>query len=249
MAQDTVSAVVLAAGRGVRLGAERNKVFLEVAARPLLWYALSALGAEPAIGDVVVVVRAGEEEAAQGVLTSIPREVRIVCGGERRQDSALAGVEAARGRIVLVQDGARPFPSRDLILRVIDGVRRHGACVPVVPTVGTLRYADGEGFLQEGSVDRRGLLEMQTPQGFERNVLLRSLRAAERELTDDAEALLSLGRKVFTVCGEATNLKVTNKDDLLLAEAIARALLGRAGGLPSAERERPSRRGLAPGEE
>jgi 2-C-methyl-D-erythritol 4-phosphate cytidylyltransferase len=90
---------------------------------------------------------------------------------------------------------------------------------------------------------------MQTPQGFERNVLLRSLRAAERELTDDAEALLSLGRKVFTVRGEAANLKVTTNDDLVLAEAIARALLGRAGGLPSAERERPSRRGLAPGEE
>ncbi len=221
-----VTAVLLAAGKGTRLGAGRNKVYLEVAGRPLLAHALAAF-TNDLVDRLVLVVAAGEEDAAKGVLASLSREVRLVRGGARRQDSALAGVEAAEEGIVLVHDGARPFPSRDLIVRVLEGARRHGASVPVLPVTETLRYGDEGGFVLPGSVERHGLLEMQTPQGFERDLLLRSLRAGEREFTDEADAVLACGGRVSTVLGEPTNLKVTTREDLLLAAAIARLVRDR----------------------
>ena len=128
---------------------------------------------------------------------------------------------AAHDGIVLVHDAARPFPSSTLIRRVVEGARRFGACAPVLPVVDTLRYATAEGFLLPASVDRRGLLQMQTPQGFRRDVLLHALEAAKGEITDDAEAVLALGREVFAVPGEGTNLKVTTLEDLVLARGIA----------------------------
>ena len=228
MPQDAVTAVVLAAGQGARLGAGRNKVFLEVAGRPLLWHALRAFIAEPDVGELVLVAKPGEEAAATDVAATLGREVRVVRGGTRRQDSALAGAEAATGRIVLVHDGARPFPSRDLIRRVLEGARRHGACAPVVAAVHTLRYVDQQRFLKPGAVARQGLFEMQTPQGFEREALVLLLREAQGELPDDAEALLAAGTPVFTVPGEAWNLKVTTRDDLRVAEALA-GLLSHGG--------------------
>lgn len=224
-----VTAVILAAGRGSRLGAGRNKIHLQVAGRPLLAHALLAFAFEDAIQDLVLVVRAGEEDAAREIRESVPKPVRLARGGERRQDSSLAGVAEASDGIVLVHDAARPFPSSRLIRRVIEGVRQHGACAPAVRVSGTLRYVGENGLLLPGAVDRRDLLEMQTPQGFQRDVLLRALRAAKGEIADEAQAVLALGEEVFAVPGEATNLKVTTPEDLALARAIASLIPLRGG--------------------
>ncbi len=224
-----VTAVVLAAGRGERLGAGRNKVFAGIEGRTILAHALLAFASDDAIQGLVLVLRAGDEAAIEAALQAIPKPVRLVQGGERRQDSSLAGVMAAPDGIVLVHDAARPFPSSRLIRRVLEGARRHGACAPVLPVVDTLRYATAEGFLLPAAVDRRGLLQMQTPQGFRRDILLHALEGAKGEITDDAEAVLAFGREVFSVPGEATNLKVTTPEDLVLARGIAALRSERAG--------------------
>jgi len=218
-----VSAVILAAGRGERMKESANKVYLPLLGAPVLSYSLRAFAETTGIDEIVIVTRKGEEGIAARIARDIAPPVRIVPGGERRQDSARAGAEAAGGRIVLIHDAARPFPSSSLIGRVIECVERHGACVPAVPVADTVRYTDAEGFLRTERIDRRWLLRMQTPQGFLRDRLLSALAVTVETVTDDASAVLAAGGRVATVPGEETNIKLTTKGDLLLGEALLQA--------------------------
>ena len=215
-----VSAIILAAGRGTRIGADRNKVFLEIASRPLLFYTIAAFAGCAEIDEIVLVVAPGEEEDASSLVSGIGRDVQIVRGGARRQDSSYAGVSAARGEIVLIHDAARPFVSSDLIARLIEATRRHGACVPVLPVVDTIRQGTLGAPLEASPIDRSRLLRMQTPQGFSRDLIIKALSETDADVTDDAAAVLAAGTQVWTVAGEETNIKVTTKEDLVLAEMI-----------------------------
>jgi 2-C-methyl-D-erythritol 4-phosphate cytidylyltransferase len=216
------TAVLLAAGRGSRMAAGANKVYLEVAGRPLLSYSLDVFSSAPWIDEIVLVVARGEEPLAAEAVEDIIKPVRVVPGGRRRQDSSLEGVHAASGEIVLIHDVARPFPSLFLIERVVQGTREHDACVPVLPVADTLRYRDKSGFLSPADLKRGDLYRIQTPQGFQRALIERCLRESEeREYTDDAAAVLATDLPVWTVAGEATNIKLTTSEDLEFATAMA----------------------------
>ncbi|MDD5646107.1 MAG: 2-C-methyl-D-erythritol 4-phosphate cytidylyltransferase [Candidatus Bipolaricaulis sp.] len=222
-----VTAVIVAAGRGIRMGAATNKVFLPLAGAPILAHVLAAFADAPRISELVIVAREGEAEDVASLLPAGARaRTRIVQGGAERRDSALAGVRAATGDLVLIHDAARPLVSRGLIDRVIDGTTAHGACVPVVPVVDTVRRVGPTGLLPE-VIERFGLVGVQTPQGFRAEVILRCLtETTEPTLADDAAAVLACGISVAVVDGERENLKVTTTSDLALAEA----LLARPGG-------------------
>lgn len=217
---DRASAVILGAGRGIRLGVGRNKVFLEVAGRPLLAYTLEAFVSSPLIDELVVVIAPQDEPLARELVADLSKPTRLVHGGNERRDSSLAGVNAADGAFVLIHDAARPFPSTELIARVLDGAHANGACVPVVASTDTLRYRDENGTLHPQRIERRGLLRMQTPQGFRTELIRSALAASAHWFTDDAGAILEIGLPVFTVPGEETNLKVTTPGDLQIAEAF-----------------------------
>ncbi len=219
----SVTAVILAAGRGERMNAPMNKALLPLAGKPVLAYSVRAFAAVAAVNEIVIVTRAGEEERVRKIATSLFPTVKVVPGGERRQDSAQAGVGAATGEIVLIHDAARPFPSRALIARVIAETERYGACVPVIPVADTLRYADHGGFLRPQAVTRTGLFRVQTPQGFLRSQILAALTTTNETITDDASAVLATGGVVHTTPGEETNIKLTTKADLLLAAALISA--------------------------
>ena len=118
-----------------------------------------------------------------------------------------------------MHDAARPFPSLQLIDRVIDAVEVHGAAVPGLAVVDTIRYQDEAGMLVSGDVPRDRLLRMQTPQGFIRSHLLAASSGGETA-TDDAGLLLASGRPVAVVEGEETNIKVTTRADLVHARQI-----------------------------
>jgi len=216
-----VTAVILAAGKGTRLGTGENKAYVQLAGRPLLSYCLHAFDRSPLIDEIVLVIGTGEEERARRLIDPLDKDSRSVCGGITRRDSALAGVEAAEGQVVLVHDAARPFPSLALIKRVVEGTISHRACVPVIPVVDTLRYGEMEGRLTSTTVERKGLLHMQTPQGFERALIRRCLALSKEIVPDDAGAVLVTGAPVWTVPGDPINLKVTTQADLILAEAVA----------------------------
>lgn len=210
------TAIILGAGRAERFG--QDKVFLELLGTPVLLHAVRAfLGV--GVEELVVVARPGAESQTASLLQELAIPVRVVSGGRRRRDSSLAGVEAAQGRYVLIHDAARPLVSPELILLVLDAAERHGAAVPVLPVVDTLRYVEN-GFLKTKEVSRAGLVAMQTPQGFRRDLLLPALRACDEDLPDDAAALLACGIPVATVPGDPRNIKITHPQDLALARLL-----------------------------
>ena len=209
-----VGAVVVAAGRGERLGGSVPKAFVEVAGRTLLARSLDALRAAGVEHLVAVVPRELVGAAADdGVV--------VVAGGATRQQSVAAGLAALapQVRTVLVHDAARALVPAEVVARVVAALRTgQRAVVPGLPVADTLRDLD------RGPLDRRGVVAVQTPQGFARDDLERAHAAsAGLDATDDAGLVEALGVAVHVVAGHPEAFKVTRPLDLLLAEAVVRA--------------------------
>ena len=202
------------------MGSDRNKIFLSIEGKPLLVTTIERLARAERFEEFILVVRSGEEDDVRSIVSSVRVPYRVVLGGTTRRDSSLEGVRAARGRVVLIHDAARPFPPRTLVEQVLAGAIEHGACVPALPIPDTLRYA-ADGVLCTDALDRRSLYAMQTPQGFNRQLIEVCLLAHPEDLPDDAAAVLAEGHVVHTVAGDPFNLKVTSADDLAVAERIA----------------------------
>ncbi len=219
------SAVILAAGRGDRMGAGQNKVLLPIRGQALICHTVQAFAQIPDIDDLVLVIHADEMETVRQLIQPIGIPFRLVEGGKTRRDSALAGVRAASGNFVLIHDGARPFPSPALIRRVLSRAQQENTAIPVLPITDLLHHVGTMGRIGELSgFQERPLARAQTPQGFRRDLILRCLETAPPEIRDDATAILLAGESVATVPGERTNIKITCPEDLALAEAIAASL-------------------------
>lgn len=226
-----VMAVVVAAGRGQRMGAAVNKVFLPLAGRPMLVHTLAVFEEVPEVDGVIVVAAPHEVEACRRLVHEyrLSKVTQIVPGGRERQDSVARGVEAlpAGDGVVLVHDGARPFLSSDLVRRVVAEARSSGAVIPVVPVKDTVKRV-GDGWV-ECTVDRSRLVAVQTPQGFQKAVLTQALAAAFAEGfygTDESSLVERYVGRVKTIPGEEGNIKVTTPFDL----AVATCLMGEPSG-------------------
>lgn len=213
----------MAAGRGERLGGDRPKAFVEVAGRTLLRRSAEALASCPSVGALIIVApehllrEAGDEAWGTGKLRA------VVAGGATRQDSVRAGLAetVAADEVVLVHDAARPFVTSELVTRVVEAARASGAAIPVAPVVDTIKRVRA-GRVGE-TVDRESLGAAQTPQGFDRRLLLRAYAAAARDgvaLTDEAMAMERVGRPVTAVPGSVRNFKITTAEDLDRARAL-----------------------------
>jgi len=219
-------AILVAAGRGERLGAARPKAFLEVAGQALLLRAARAFDAAALVDGIVAVVPEDEVENARVLLGPIGKLRGVVPGGARRQDSVLEGLKAAPDAwdgTVLVHDAARPFVPPELVDAVVVAAREHGAALPVLPVVDTIKRVQGGRAV--ATVDRAELAAAQTPQGFRFSLLVRAYEQAFRDrvsLTDESMAVERLGRDVAIVPGSPDNRKITTQGDLAWAEAAAR---------------------------
>ncbi len=217
--------VVLAAGRSERFAGPKTKVWAELFGAPVLQHCLTSFRDSRLIDELIVVARPGDEADVAELLRDMPVPAAVVPGGERRAESALAGIEAARGEYVLIHDAARPLASVDLIRRVLAAAIAHGAAVPVVPVVDTLRRVK-ENWLVPEPIPREGLVHIQTPQGFRRSLVRAAYRQALAqgvELPDDAAAVLAFGHPVAAVPGDPKNVKITYWEDLsLVARLLAR---------------------------
>lgn len=204
-----VWAIVVAAGSGRRFGGAKQ--YEPLAGRRVVDWSLAA--ARTAADGVVLVVspaHEGDEEAAADA---------VVAGADTRSGSVRAGLAAvpADAEVIVVHDGARPLADAALFRAVVDAVRDGAdAAVPGVPVIDTLRARGG------GTVDREGLVAVQTPQAF-RAGRLRAAHTGTAEATDDASLVEAAGGKVVVVNGSPTNLKITRRDDLVVAEALLRA--------------------------
>jgi len=222
----SVAAIVLAAGRGERLGADRPKAFVEVAGSALVVHALQALAAAQEIDRVIPVVGPGELSAwglLGQALDSVPKLSDPVVGGAERQDSMAAGLAALPPGVthVAVHDAARPLVRPADVDRVVRAARRSGAAILAVPVRDTIKRVRAGRVVE--TPPRSECWAAQTPQVFEVEILREALAKAALEGrmgTDDAEIVEALGVAVEVVEGDPGNLKITHADDLLLAERL-----------------------------
>jgi len=219
-------ALIVAAGRGERLGTGRPKALVSLAGRPMLEWSVAALQALDAIERIVGALPAGELDAA-------PEGTLAVAGGEARSHSVREALRAAgEGDPVIVHDAARPLAGADLFQRALDDIKASGAdaVVAAAPVSDTIKEVAADGRTVTRTLERARLWAVQTPQVFRRTVLQAVLAGAEDELlaeaTDDAWLVERAGGTVRVVQAEAGNIKVTTPADLAIAE---RLLVERAG--------------------
>jgi 2-C-methyl-D-erythritol 4-phosphate cytidylyltransferase len=224
----SVVALLLAAGRGRRLGRELPKAFVPLAGRPVVAHALEALLATPEIDLVIPVLGEGEMAGwEQAIGADCPRDrlAAPVLGGAERQDSVRAGVAALPGttEFVAVHDAARALVRPEAVSRVIAAARAGGAAILAMPARDTIKRVEGDRI--RATPPRSECWAAQTPQVFGVELLREALAkaAAENYLgTDDAELVERLGVCVRIVPGHSDNLKVTHPEDLVLAEHLLR---------------------------
>lgn len=237
-------AVVVAAGQSKRM-AGVDKVDALLGGRPLLAWSLEAIAAAPEVERIVVVL---DEQRASEASRAWPawfpaKVIAAVAGGQERQLSVVAGVRALDaaprpangapdGNVVLIHDGARPLVSTALVSAVVQAAAAHGAALPILPIVDTVKHVDGgfDGAEVSATVDRSGLAAAQTPQGVRRELLARAYAAFPPEsaptFTDEAALLEACAIAVTSVAGEPRNLKVTRPADLDFVREIVAAGVG-----------------------
>ncbi len=224
-------AVVVAAGRSERMGGA-DKVFTQLMGRPLLAWTLGAFKRCASIDSIIVVTAAPSLERMAEFLREWRFDANVsavVAGGPTRQESVRAGLEAANGAaIVAVHDGARPLVTPEIIDRGIALARETGAALCAVPTRDTVKIAEGDPPFVRETPDRGAVWLAQTPQCFDRELLLRAQREAAADATDDAALVEALGHPVRVYEGAWSNLKVTTPEDLIVAEALLRERFGGA---------------------
>ncbi len=220
-----VAAIIAAGGRGVRFGADRPKQFLEIGGRSILELSVAALAASGRIGEIVVALPAEHVDAGGKALrAAIGRQITVVAGGARRQDSVANAFAKAPPEtdVIVIHDAARPFVTREVIDRAIDGARQHGAAIAAIGVRDTVKQAgdpsaDGSRLVR-ATIARESVFLAQTPQAFRRDVLARALsEGKDVDATDEAMLVERLGVPVHVVEGDPTNIKITTPEDLITA--------------------------------
>jgi 2-C-methyl-D-erythritol 4-phosphate cytidylyltransferase len=219
-------AIVVAAGSGTRLGADRPKAFVRLGDRTMLAASLDTLELHDGIDGVVVVVPEGWEERTTLLVEDLcaSKVAAAVAGGETRADSVAAGLAELPDACaaVLVHDAARPLADEALVDRVLAALEAGAeAVVPALDIPDTVKRVDGAGTVLE-TLERGELRAVQTPQGFLREVLVRAYTGDLSGATDCASLAERAGARVVVVEGDPRNLKVTTRHDLERVEALLR---------------------------
>jgi 2-C-methyl-D-erythritol 4-phosphate cytidylyltransferase len=222
------SAILVAAGKGTRMGPNIDKLFLELHGVPVVAHTWRAFDGIEQIDELILVVREGMELAFQELAREYEfrKPFRLVLGGKERQDSVWNGLMALAPEceVVAIQDAARPCTSRALIIATLEAARQVGAAVAAQPVTDTIKES-ANGKLIERTLDRSRLWAVQTPQTFITEVILKALtevRKRSLSVTDDTAACELIGQPVELVISTEPNPKITRKEDLPYAEMLLR---------------------------
>ncbi|EYE87584.1 2-C-methyl-D-erythritol 4-phosphate cytidylyltransferase [Fervidicella metallireducens AeB] len=222
-----ISAVIVAGGKGKRMGNDINKQYIKIGGKEILARTIETFNAIEDIDEIIVV---SPEEEIQYCLDNIincygfKKVKKVVKGGKERQNSVYNGLKSCSDNtdIVIIHDGARPFVSKEIILRSINEARENGACAVAVPMKDTVKIVDEKQFVID-TPDRSRLYAVQTPQTFKYEIIVSAHNKAlnERiEATDDTKLIECIGGKVKIIEGSYLNIKITTPEDLIFAEAI-----------------------------
>jgi 2-C-methyl-D-erythritol 4-phosphate cytidylyltransferase len=227
-----VIAIIPAAGLGTRMARGKagvtSKQFFELSGTPILIHTLRKFAESPQVSEIWVALRKNEMTGFRKHLekSGIKKEIKLVEGGEHRQDSvanALNAVQADPDDIVLVHDAVRPFVDQEIISAVVAGAEKHGAAIAGTPAIDTVKQVErtAEGAVISSTILRERVVLAQTPQGFRFGILKKAFDEATREGfsgTDEASLIERNGGAVQVVMGSPKNIKITTPADLELAE-------------------------------
>lgn len=219
--------IIVAGGQGIRMNHALKKQYIPLNQRPILFHTLRSFCKYRDIhGICLVVPKEDIDFCRQNILSSFPdSHIVIAAGGKERQHSVyngLCAINADNDDIVLIHDGVRPFVSSELISACIDGALKSGACIPAIPAFDTLKQTDNSGYIEK-TVDRKRIWLAQTPQTFRYKIIRTAHDIAHQDKfigTDDASLLERLNIPVKVITGSRLNIKITDPEDLALAEAI-----------------------------
>lgn len=225
-----VIAIIAAAGMGKRLKLAAFKPLVKVKNKPILFFVLKVLSETPQIKEIILV---GNKDNLKKISSLVKLEgfkkvKNIILGGATRKDSVANGlkmIEAERNTFVLIHDAARPFINRSHVDKLIREAFKYSAVISAVPVKFTVKRVEGvKGRLMAAeTLDRKGLWEIHTPQIFRSDLLKKAFkRFGHLNVTDDASLLEKLGVRAKIVRGSYANIKITTREDLKLAENLAK---------------------------
>ncbi len=225
-----LSAIILAAGQSRRLKSAVSKPLVHIGTKPAIVYSLSAFNKHPDVDEIILVLNAKNQgQIAKAIKHYAFKKIRaFVLGGKRRQDSVYQGLKeiSLNADWVLIHDAARPFIDQKSITEVIKAARKTGAAILGVPVKATIKSINSCGQVKQ-TLNRADLWEIQTPQVFKKELILKAYRKYSRSnVTDDAALVEKLKKIVKIVPGSYQNIKITTPEDLLFARTIARRSAG-----------------------
>ncbi len=216
-----VGIVIVAGGKGNRMGSNTPKQFLFLGQAPILVQSINALSAAVRPAQIVVVLPEAHIDFWGNLSSRFEvAEHKVVTGGDERFDSVKAGIEALGEQIdiIAIHDAVRPLCSQELIARCVECAKQSGSAIPTVELSDSIRKVDGE---SSQAIDRSTLRAVQTPQVFDSALIRRAYRQAySPTMTDDASVVEAMGQRVELCQGERSNIKITTTEDLLFAQMI-----------------------------
>ena len=222
-----VSAIIVAAGKGVRMKGRIRKQYLDLSGRPVLSYSVMTFDACSLIDEIFIVVPEDEIDYCQKNIVSLlelKTRVNLIPGGDQRQDSVYNGLQAIdkKTTTVVIHDGVRPFIHPEKLTACIFGAKDFGACILAVPAADTLKRVNKSGIVDR-TLFRENIWLAQTPQAFQYGLILKAHETARRDGyagTDDASLVERLGKDVRIINGSKFNIKITTQEDLDVARAM-----------------------------
>ena len=220
MVQGRVAGIVLCAGSSSRMGTD--KLWEDLGGRPVVAWSVLALADSGSLDNLICVTSSQTVHRIEELVSSIRPAPKLVIGGARRRDSVLAGLQAAGdAEWCVVQDGARPFVTGQMVRAGLEAAQQSGAAIAAVPVVDTIKVVrDG---VVASTPERSTLWAAQTPQVFRTSLLRAAHERVDGDVTDDAIMVESIGVTVRTFPGAYGNIKITFPEDLALARALVNA--------------------------
>ena len=227
-----IYALIVAGGKGVRMGSKLAKQYLDLEGKPVLTRTIEVFDRFEGIDDIVVVVPEKDIEYCKRNIIDpfgFKKAIHITAGGHLRQDSVLQGLQLLKEKassiqksIVLIHDGVRPFIDHKIINECIEKAARHGACILGIQVADTIKKSDSRLFIEK-TIDRENIFLAQTPQVFKFDLILNAFEYVQNQnikFTDDASLMELIDQKVFIVQGLKSNIKLTTSDDLDFAKFL-----------------------------